>query len=250
MPQPLADGPSVAIELRNVGVCYRRRRGLMTRRGSAFWALRDVSLVLHRGETLGVIGRNGAGKSTLLRLLAGITRPDRGEIVDRGFQAALLSLQVGFVQYLSGRENVMLSGLLLGLKRREIAERMDEIVRFAELEEFIDEPIQSYSSGMRARLGFSTAIHVDPDILLIDEVFGVGDAGFVEKSKALMREKIRSDLTVVIVSHSSGAVADLCDRVVWIDAGRVVAEGSTVEVLGAYHARVQEEAPVQPAVVE
>ena len=227
----------LVLELTNVDVGYRRHRGLFTRRGSVFWALRDVSLALRRGETVGVIGRNGAGKSTLLRLLAGITRPDRGEYVNHGYQATLLSLQVGFVQYLSGRENVMLSGLLLGLERREIAAKMDEIVRFAELEEFIDEPIQTYSSGMRARLGFSAAIHVDPDILLIDEVLGVGDAAFVEKSKALMREKIRSEMTVVMVSHSAKAVAELCDRVVWIHRGRVQAEGAPEAVLEAYETK-------------
>jgi lipopolysaccharide transport system ATP-binding protein len=202
--------------------------------GSLFWAIEDLSLQLRQGETLGVIGKNGAGKSTLLRLLAGITRPDRGRYVNYGYQATLLSLQVGFVSHLSGRENVMLSGLLLGLDRREIAARMDDIVEFAELEEFIDEPIQTYSSGMRARLGFSTAFHVDPDILLIDEVLGVGDATFVEKSKAVMREKIQSDKTVVIVSHSVSSIRDLCDRVVWIHGGRVRLEGEPKDVLDAY----------------
>jgi lipopolysaccharide transport system ATP-binding protein len=224
----------LAVELHHVGVCYQRHRGILTRRGSQFWAIEDLSLDVRRGESLGVIGRNGAGKSTLLRLLAGITRPDRGELINHGYQATLLSLQVGFVQYLSGRENVVLSGLLLGLHRREIEDRLDEIVAFAELEDFIDQPIQTYSSGMRARLGFATAIHVNPDILLIDEVLGVGDAAFVEKSKEAMREKIRSDLTVVVVSHSTSAIAELCDRAVWIQRGRVEACGDTDEVLAAY----------------
>jgi len=226
--------PPLVLELRGVGVCYRRRRGLLTRRAEGFWAIKDLSLELRRGETLGVIGRNGAGKSTLLRLLAGITRPDIGEYVSYGYQATLLSLQVGFVQHLSGRENVMLSGLLLGLRRREIEARMADIVEFAELEEFIDQPIHTYSSGMRARLGFSTAFYVDPDILLIDEVLGVGDAAFVKKSKEVMRQKISSDTTVVLVSHSASAIRSLCDRAVWIDAGRVRAKGETDEVLTAY----------------
>ena len=228
----------LVLELRNVGVCYRRRRGLFTRRAAGFWAIHDLSLELCRGETLGVVGRNGAGKSTLLRLLAGITRPDRGEYVNHGYQAALLSLQVGFVQHLSGRENVMLSGLLLGLPRREIARRMDSIIAFAELEEFIDEPIQTYSSGMRARLGFSTAFHVNPDILLIDEVLGVGDAAFVEKSKAVMKDKIRSEATVVLVSHSARAIRSLCDRAVWIDRGRLRKSGDVRSVLAEYKASI------------
>lgn len=222
------------LELRDVGVCYRRRSGFLGRRGTEFWALEGLSMSLYRGETLGVVGRNGAGKSTLLRLLAGITRPDRGELVNHGYQATLLSLQVGFVGHLSGRENIMLSGLLLGLDRREIAARTDDIVRFAELEDFIDQPIQTYSSGMRARLGFSTAFHVDPDILLIDEVLGVGDAGFVKKSKAVMREKIRSDKTVVIVSHSASSIRSLCDRVIWVHDGRVQDDGLPQSVLRRY----------------
>ena len=221
------------LALRNVGVFYQRRGGVR------HWALEDVSIDLAQGETLGVIGRNGAGKSTLVRLLSGIIRPDRGEYVNHGYQASLLSLQVGFVSHLSGRENIVLTGLLLGMSLRDIRSRLDEIVAFAELEEFIDEPIDTYSSGMRARLGFSAAFHVDPDVLLIDEVLGVGDAEFVEKSKAVMQERIRSDKTVVLVSHNANVVRSLCDRVVWIDRGRTVAEGKTDEVLGLYQASLK-----------
>ena len=225
---------ALVLELRHVGLRYRRGRGILPRHHSDFWALEDVSLELRAGETLGIVGRNGAGKSSLLRLLARIVRPDRGELVDHGYRIALLSLQVGFVPHLSGRENAILSGLLLGLTLREIEERMPSIVSFAELEDFIDEPIQTYSSGMRARLGFATAFHVDPDVLLIDEVLGVGDAAFVQKSKAVMRERIRSDRTVVLVSHSAGSVRDLCDRAVWIDRGKVAAEGAVDDVLDRY----------------
>lgn len=206
----------------------------MNHKGSLFWAIDGLSLQLFRGETLGIVGRNGAGKTTLLRLLAGITRPDRGQYINYGYQATLLSLQVGFVPHLSARENIMLSGLLLGLDRGEIDSRMDNIVAFAELEEFIDEPIQTYSSGMKARLGFSTAFYIDPDILLIDEVLSVGDAAFAEKSKAVMRDKIQSDRTVVLVSHSAKSVRTLCDRAIWIDRGKSTKEGSTDEVLEAY----------------
>jgi lipopolysaccharide transport system ATP-binding protein len=204
------------------------------------WALQDVTLNLYEGETLGLIGRNGAGKTTLLRILAGIILCDRGTFVNHGYSATLLSLQVGFVQYLSGRENVMLSGLLMGMKCWEIAEKMDAIVEFSELEEFIDEPIQTYSSGMKARLGFATAFHVDPGILLIDEVLGVGDAAFVQKSKKVMREKIRSDRTVVLVSHSAIDIAKLCDRAVWIHKGITKAEGPTGEVLALYENSLKE----------
>lgn len=222
------------INLRDVGVCYRSGKGFLRYRQSEFWALKSITLELFSGETLGIIGKNGAGKSTLLRVLAGIIKPDRGQFSNLGYQTTLLSLQVGFVQHLTGRENVVLSGLLLGLTLRGIEAQMDQIVEFAELDEFIDEPIQTYSSGMRARLGFATAFHVDPDILLIDEVLGVGDAAFVKKSKAVMRERIKSNRTVVLVSHSAPSVRSLCDRAVWIDRGRVQMEGEVDTVLDAY----------------
>lgn len=221
------------LELHGVGVCYRRKNWLR-RGGEEFWALRDVSMTLRRGETLGVIGRNGAGKSTLLRLLAGIIRPDRGSVTTFGHHATLLSLQVGFVPHLSGRENVILSGLLLGLTWQRIQSVMSRIVEFSELGEFIDEPIQTYSSGMRARLGFSIAFHADPDILLVDETLGVGDAAFVKKSTAVMRERMRSDKTVTLVSHNPASVRSLCDRAVWIEGGTIRSEGDPEEVLGVY----------------
>lgn len=229
---------SVVLELRNVGLRYQRGGAILRRRDTGFWALRDVTMDLYAGETLGVIGRNGAGKSTLLRLLAGIIRPDRGELINHGFRTTLLSLQVGFVPDLSGRKNIILSGLLLGLSLSEIKEKLASIIEFAELEDFIDEPIRTYSSGMRARLGFSAAFHVDPDVLLIDEVLGVGDAGFVEKSTAVMKERIRSDRTVVLVSHSAASVRSLCDRAVWIDRGTVLLSGGVEEVVGAYEEAV------------
>lgn len=235
---PLEDAPrpeDLVLALHNTGVFYYRRKGGKNSvHGNKIWALRDVSLDLYKGETLGVIGRNGAGKSTLLRILAGIIRPDRGEYVNHGYHVTLLSLQVGFLDYLSGRENVMLSGLLLGMGRKEIQSRLGAIIEFAELEDFIDEPIQSYSSGMRARLGFATAFHVDSDVLLIDEVLGVGDAEFVEKSKKVMRERIRSDKTVVLVSHSARVIRSLCDRVVWIEKGATKSFGPAEEVVEAY----------------
>jgi lipopolysaccharide transport system ATP-binding protein len=220
------------IELRNVGVRYRRKAGFM--RSAAFWALHDVSFDLKHGETLGVIGRNGAGKSTLLRLLAGILAPDTGEVTRRTERVSLLALQAGFIPSLTGRQNAILSGILLGLSRRETEARMDEMVRYAELEQFIDEPLRTYSSGMRARLGFTVAVQADPDVLLIDEVLGVGDISFKEKSSAAMREKIASDKTVVIVTHHAETVLELCDRVVWVEKGVTVELGDPATVVEHY----------------
>lgn len=223
---------SKVIELRNVGVCYTRKSGML--RSSKFWALHDVSFDLYHGETLGVIGRNGAGKSTLLRLLAGIIAPDTGEVIHRVERVSLLALQAGFIQHLTGRENAILSGILLGLTRRQVEERMDAMVRFAELEDFIDEPLRTYSSGMRARLGFTVAFQADPDVLLVDEVLGTGDASFKEKSAAAMREKIASDKTVVIVTHQPETVLDLCDRMAWVHQGVTVEVGEPKTVLQHY----------------
>ncbi len=227
---------STVIRLDNAGVCYRRGLATLFRRPTGFWALREITLDVFQGETLGVIGRNGAGKSTLLRLIAGIMRPDVGTISNPGLRAGLLSLQIGFLDHLSGRENAVLSGLLLGMRRREIEEKLDSIIQFADLEEFIDQPIATYSSGMRARLGFSVAFHADPDILLVDEVMGVGDSEFREKSKKVMIEKINSEKTVVLVSHSENLIREICQRVVWIEKGRTVQVGPTEEVLSAYNA--------------
>lgn len=220
------------ISMKNVGLFYWRRTGYF--RQEKFWALRDVSLELREGECLGVIGRNGAGKSTLLSMLANIIRPDRGEMVNRGGRAALLSLQIGFVPYLTGRENACLSGMLMGLTRKQILDRMPEIIAFSELEDFIDQRVSTYSSGMRARLGFSVAFQIDPEILLIDEVLGVGDADFKDKSAAVLHEKIHSRKTVVLVSHNAKTIEELCDRAVWIENGVTQVAGETRMVLEAY----------------
>ncbi|RMH21257.1 MAG: ABC transporter ATP-binding protein [Acidobacteria bacterium] len=236
---PPAGRHQEVLRLENVGVFYNRQGGLFDRKPTRMWALHDVSLTLYKGETLGVIGRNGAGKTSLLKVLTGILKPDRGTMINHGYRAALLSLQVGFVPYLSGRENAILSGLLLGMKRREIDDKMADIVAFAELEELFDEPLGTYSAGMRARLGFSVAVHVDPDVLLIDEVFGVGDADFIRKSRKVMRQKMRSDKTVVLVSHNTREIRQLCDRAVWIHHGKSVCEGPPDEVLRAYQESVR-----------
>jgi len=224
------------LSLENVGVAYRRGRSLHG--GELYWALRDISLELKHGETLGVIGRNGVGKTTLLKVIAGIIAPDRGAIRNAGVSASLLSLQVGFVPLLTGRENAILSGMLLGAPKSRIEKNMEELVAFAELENFIDEPVSSYSAGMRARLGFSVAMQADPDILLIDEVLGVGDAAFRKKSSAEIQRRIRSNRSVILVSHNTEIMAKLCDRVVWIEQGVSRMQGEAEEVLAAYEASI------------
>jgi lipopolysaccharide transport system ATP-binding protein len=224
------------ISMRHVGVRYDFHYGLLHRR-RPFWALKDISLDVHHGEVLGVVGRNGAGKTTLLQVMAGILRPDRGSITSNGCQPLLLSLQVGFVQHLTGRENAILSGMLLGLSRRDVVTKMDAIIELSELADFIDEPLETYSLGMRLRLGFAVAMQTNPDVLLLDEALGVGDAVFRVKSAAAMREKIRANRTVVLVSHFPDTLRELCHRVVWVEQGMVVMEGEVDSVLDAYGSR-------------
>lgn len=224
------------IRLDNVGVAFNAQLKVGS---SRFWALEDVSLTLRAGERLGVVGRNGSGKSTLLRTIAGIISPDRGRLTRAPVSCQLLSLALGFVSHLSGRDNAVLSGLMLGLRRREIVRRLPAILEFSELGDFFDQPISSYSTGMLMRLGFSVAIQVEPDVLLIDEVLAVGDAEFQQKSGAALRERIHSGTTIVFVSHGDAQIHRICDRVLWIDHGRSVMEGAVDEVLAAYHAAVQ-----------
>lgn len=230
-----ATSHTCVLSLRRVGVAYRQG-GLSLRRRPRFWVLEEVSFDLFAGETLGVIGRNAAGKSTLLRLLAGIIRSDRGRLIGFGRSAALLSLQAGFLPHLTGRENAVLSGLLLGLRRAEIEGRLPEILRFSELGDFFEQPLGNYSAGMKARLGFAVAYQADPEILLIDEVLGVGDAAFQQKSQAAMRERICSNRTVVLVSHNAASIRALCDRAIWLDEGVIKADGPVDQVLARYQA--------------
>lgn len=221
------------IELHHAGFHFIKRKGYFTKQ--KYWAVKDVSFTLKKGECLGIIGRNGAGKTTLLQMLAGIIRPDRGIFINHGYSTTLLSLQIGFIPYLTGRENTMLNGLYLGLRKSVIKKRIGEIQEFSELGDFFDQPIGSYSAGMRARLGFSIAFQLDPDVLLIDEVLGVGDESFREKSSSKMHEKIKSDKTVVIVSHTPSTIRELCNRAVWIESGVSMTEGDPGDVLKSYH---------------
>ena len=199
-----------------------------------FSALRGVSLTVRPGEVLGIVGRNGSGKTTLLKTLAGILGADRGRVVVRGKIGCLLSFGVGFKANLSGRENIYLNGSILGLSRRMIDERIERIIEFSELGDFINAPVRTYSSGMKGRLGFSIAVHIDPDVLLLDEVLTVGDAAFRAKAGSIL-ERFREDKkTVVIASHSMNLIRKSCTRAIWIDAGRIRMEGDPAEVVAAY----------------
>lgn len=198
-------------------------------------ALRDVNLTIERGETVGVIGRNGAGKSTLLRLIAGVSQPTSGTVVIRGRIAPLLSVGVGFHHEMTGRENVFVNGMLLGLTKPEIRDRFDEIVAFADLADFIDTPVKFYSSGMFMRLGFSVAIHVAPDVLIVDEVLAVGDIGFQLRCLDRMRELQRSGTTIVFVSHHLHAIHLLCPRTAVVNKGRLDYDGPTELAIARYH---------------
>ena len=204
-----------------------------------FPAIRDVSFTVPAGQTLGVIGRNGSGKSTMLKLVAGITKPTSGTVTVTGRISALIELGAGFHPEISGRENVFINGIMLGLTKREIAKRFDEIVEFAELREFIDAPVKTYSSGMYMRLGFAVAIHVDPDVLLVDEVLAVGDEGFTHKCLDKFAEFKRRGKTILLVTHSLGLVERFCDEAIWLDAGEMKAMGDPKRVVGAYITDVQ-----------
>lgn len=199
-----------------------------------FAAVRDVSFTVPAGRTLGVIGRNGSGKSTLLKLVAGITKPSEGQLTVRGRISALIELGAGFHPEISGRENVFINGIMLGLTKKEITKRFDEIVDFAEMREFIDAPVKTYSSGMYMRLGFAVAIHVDPDVLLVDEVLAVGDEGFTHKCLDKFAEFKRRGKTILLVTHSLGLVERFCDEALWMDAGAMKAMGDPKRVVGAY----------------
>jgi len=207
---------------------------------SEFWALKDVNFQVERGEAFGIIGHNGAGKSTLLKHLCGILTPTSGELVVKGRLSALIEVGAGFHPDLTGRDNIYLNGTILGMTRAEIKKKFDAIVEFSELEGFLDTPVKRYSSGMYARLGFAVAAHVEPDVLVVDEVLSVGDFVFQRKSVEKMRQVMKGGTTVVFVSHNLRAVADLCKRGMLMDHGQVAAIGGVTEVVKSYMERNSE----------
>ncbi len=216
------------------GLRHLGRELLQRRAREELWALRDVSFVLESGRSLALVGPNGAGKSTLLKLISRVTRPTSGSVKVQGRLASLIEIGAGFHSELTGRENVFLNGAILGMSRREIARRLDDIVAFAELERFIDTPVKRYSSGMFARLGFSVAVHTDPEILLIDEVLAVGDARFRRRSYERVQQLSREHRTVVVVSHQMSMVRRICQQGIFLEGGRVAFSGSAEEVAQHY----------------
>src|SRR6266446_8998104 len=245
-----------AIELVGVSKIYRRYGGrhfstlksaLLQRSilrdlqpSETFPALKEVSFTVPKGSTYGVIGRNGSGKSTALKIVAGITKPTAGTVRVAGRVSALIELGAGFHPEISGRENVFINGIMLGLTKRDIQHRFDEIVEFAELKEFIDAPVKTYSSGMYMRLGFAVAIHVNPDVLLVDEVLAVGDEGFTHKCLDKFAEFRRRNKTILLVTHSLNLVERFCDEALWLDGGHAMAHGDPKRVVGAYLTKVEE----------
>ena len=215
-----------------------RGRALRSSKNVNFWALEDVNFQLRAGEVAGVIGRNGAGKSTLLKVLSRITAPTKGRVTVRGRLASLLEVGTGFHPELSGRENIFLNGAILGMKRQEVLRKFDEIVAFAEIDEFVDTPVKRYSSGMYVRLAFAVAAHLETDVLLVDEVLAVGDASFQRKSLGKMSDVARGGRTVIFVSHNLSAVRNLCSRALLFEAGRLSFDGPAEHALARYEAAI------------
>lgn len=235
-----------AIEVENLCVNYKGLKSYSIKKNllkgkkakaEVFEALKNVSFQIEKGEIIGLIGKNGSGKSTLLRAVAGIFSPNSGSVDLHGNSVSLLAIGVGFQRELSGRENIMLSGLLLGFSEEQIKERMDEIIQFSELGDFIDVPVKTYSSGMYSKLAFSITAILETDIILVDEVLSVGDVRFKKKSYNKMKELITSEeRTVIIVSHDTKTILELCDKVIWIDEGQLVRYGDAQTVMEAYEA--------------
>ena len=232
----------VRLEHVSKGYAMHRKRQLLAQRaaiglrgeGRMFWALDDVSLSVSAGESVAILGANGAGKSTLLGVIAGVIAPTRGTVSLQGRVSALLELGTGFHPDLTGRENVRLNAGLLGLTRGEVDRKMGSILEFAEMDAFVDEPLRTYSSGMVARLGFSVAVHVEPQILVLDEVLAVGDASFQQKCAERITQMAGGGVTLLFVSHSPAAVRSICERSVWLEAGHVRRDGPSEDVLAEY----------------
>lgn len=235
---------NIAISFKNVGKKYQRGKKLYFKQAlldlfkgaekEYFWALKNINFNIYKGEKVGIIGINGSGKSTILKLASGVITPTEGEVNVLGKISPLIELGAGFHPELSGRENIYLNGAILGLKNDEIEEKFDSIVKFAELDDFIDTPVKHYSSGMYMRLGFAIAIHVEPDILLIDEILAVGDIGFQKKCLQKMEEFHQKGVTIVVVTHSMETIINFCDRAILISGGRLINQGKPDKIVKKY----------------
>lgn len=236
-----------AVEVKNVSILFNLNKEkvdnikeyfvkFVTRKlmFTEFWALKDISFTVNKGERLGILGFNGAGKSTLLKTVAGVLKPTKGSVTVHGVIAPLLELGAGFDSNYSGKENIFLYGATMGYSRKYIQERYDEIVEFSELKDFIDVPVKNYSSGMKARLGFAIATAVEPEVLILDEVLSVGDAKFRRKSEAKVRSMFDKGVTVLFVSHSTEQVRRLCDKAIILDKGQIIAQGEVNEICDIY----------------
>ena len=233
------------IEIKNVSKSFKIYRDkattlkerllfLRSSKADVFWALKNINLTVESGKTVGLIGHNGSGKSTLLKLITKIIYPTDGEIITHGRVSSLLELGAGFHPDFTGRENIYINASIFGLSRKEIDTKLESIIEFSELRDFIDSPIRTYSSGMYTRLAFSVAVHVSPDILLIDEILAVGDINFQKKCIAKIKEFKKKGVTIVFVSHNMNDVLEICDSVVWLDKGRMVEYGDTEEIAKKY----------------
>lgn len=235
------------IELNNVSMCFNMSTDKITTLKEyliklskrelfykEFWALQDVSVKVEKGDVLGIVGFNGAGKSTMLKVISGILKPTKGNVSIKGTIAPLIELGAGFDAELSGRENIYLNGAVLGISKKDMEKKVDEIIKFAELEEFIEVPVKNYSSGMYARLGFAIATCIEPDILIVDEILSVGDYRFQEKSRQRIMDMMNKGTTIIIVSHSVKQVGELCNKVIWLEKGKIKAAGGT-EILDEYY---------------
>lgn len=214
-----------------ISIFDRKKR----RKKTEFWALKDVSFDIKKGEVVGLIGSNGAGKSTLLKVVSGVMKPTKGKVTTDGVISPMIELGAGFDMELTARENIYLNGAILGYSKKFLEEKFDEIVEFSELREFLDVPVKNFSSGMTAKLAFSIATVVDPEILIVDEILSVGDLKFQEKSKKKMESMISGGTTVLYVSHSLDAIKDICTKVIWLEHGKIVMIGDTKEVCDAYY---------------
>ena len=236
------------IEIQKVSLSFPRRKslvqfilGFFKKQANEFTALNRINLAIKQGEIIGVIGTNGCGKSTLLRVISGIYPPDQGHCKVKGKISLLAGLGTGFSGHQTGRENAILYGSILGYSEEKIINKLPEIISFSELGEFIDEPIRTYSAGMKARLGLAVASAIQPEILLIDEVLGVGDPMFKEKSTNRIMEMVQDAGTVVIVSHSFGMLSKICDRIVLMEKGKIILEGDPAKVIQTYYNRAKKE---------